>query len=60
MVGHSRLILNPRLCTVSEMFLTSECLCDFGVGLLGTPEKSARGPISPKLDPKSRKHSELV
>ena len=27
---------------------------------MGTPEKRARGPISPKLDPKSRKHSELV
>ena len=26
---------------------------------MGTPEKRARGPFSPKLDPKSHKHSEI-
>ena len=51
---------NLKTCTVCEKCIKYECLCDFGVGLLGTPEKRARGPISPKLDPKSRKHSELV
>ena len=51
--------IHLRPCTVSDNCLISECLCDFRVGLLGTPEKRARGPISPKLDPKSRKHSEI-
>ena len=46
--------------TVSVNPLISESLCDFRVGLLGTPEKRARGPFSPKLDPKSHEHSELV
>ena len=43
---------NLRPCTVPEKSLISECLYNFGVGLLGTPEKPARGCISPKISSK--------
>ena len=48
---------NLRPCTVSEMCVISECLCDFGVGLLVHPQKRARGAISEENGPKLPKHS---
>ena len=44
---------NPRPCTVSEMPLKYEWLCDFGVGLLGIPAKRVRRPKFVFFGPKS-------
>ena len=51
---------NLRPCTVSEMCVKYECLCDFGVRLLVRPQKCAGGVKLAFLGQKSHKHSELV